>query len=275
MAEENSPLSYQVKQETKGLDVRVAQAIADELQRPLKIVVFESKLENESSLSQEVNALLSSGVCEMASGFPLIGSDLGPPSRPTARVPDYPGAKRRPLRPWVPLGNLVPSLAYHVSAMGLVVRDPARKDATLANMGDARIGAAAGTMAGSALSLYRNGMLRSQLVSLSMREDALEQLAAGRFDATLVSLDRFDAWQLAHPGSGLLRGSYVHPLRVNIGFVALSSSTEALAAANAVIQGAITRGQLQQWSAESGSSWLAPREPQISGPLGLDSLRAE
>ena len=48
-------------------------------------------------------------------------------------------------------------------------------------------------MAGSTLSLYRNGKLRPQLVSLSMREDALEQLEAGRFDATLISLDRFDA----------------------------------------------------------------------------------
>jgi tRNA/tmRNA/rRNA uracil-C5-methylase (TrmA/RlmC/RlmD family) len=41
-------------------------------------------------------------------------------------VPDYPGAKRRPQRPWVPLGTLVGSRPYHTMAMGLVVADPSR-----------------------------------------------------------------------------------------------------------------------------------------------------
>ncbi len=41
----------------QGLDLRVAQAIAAELGRPLKIVPFESKYEGDSSLASEVNAL--------------------------------------------------------------------------------------------------------------------------------------------------------------------------------------------------------------------------
>ena len=52
-------------------------------------------------------------------------------------------------------------------AMGLVVRDPAREGATLADPGDARIGAVTGTLAGTAVSMYRNGRLRKQVVSLS------------------------------------------------------------------------------------------------------------
>lgn len=272
MAENNPPLSYRVAGESRGLDTRVAQAIAAELGRPLQVIPFESKYEADSTLTHEVNALLSSGVCELASGFPLLASDLGAPTRPTARVPDYPGAKRPPQRPWVPLGTLVPSRAYHTVALGLLVRDPAREAATLAAPGDARIGVTAGTMAGTAVTLYRNGKLRPQLVSLAQNQDALEQLDAGRIDATLASLDRYDAWRLAHPGTMVRRAAYVHPLRINIGFVARAESAPVLDAANRVIARALADGDLQRWSTATGTSWIAPAEPQVGRAIGLPDL---
>jgi ABC-type amino acid transport substrate-binding protein len=275
MAEDNPPLSYEGKGERRGLDVRVAQAIAAELQRPLKIIPFESKYEAESSLAHEVNALLSSGVCELASGFPLLAGDLGPPTRPIARVPDYPGAKRPPQRPWVPLGTLVPSLAYHAAAWGLIVREVSRESATLAEPGDARIGVTTGTMTGSIVALYRNGRLQPQLVSLPQNQDALEQLDAGKFDATLSSLDQYDAWHLAHPASTLRRAAYVHPLRINIGFVARSDAPELLGAANRVISRSLADGELQLWTAASGTTWIAPVEPQVGAPIGLMDLVRE
>ena len=272
MAENNPPLSYRAGAELRGLDARIAQAIAAELGRPLQLVPFESKYEADSTLTHEVNALLSSGVCELASGFPLLAGDLGAPSRPTARVPDYLGAPRPPQRPWVPLGTLAPSLAYHAVALGLLVRDPARAAATLAEPGDARIGVTAGTMAGTAVTLYRNGKLRPQLVSLAQNQDALEQLDAGRIDATLASLDRYDAWRLAHPGSSVRRAAYVHPLRINIGFVARAESAPVLEAANRVIARALADGELQRWSAASGTTWTAPGAPQVGRAIGLPDL---
>jgi len=275
MAEDNPPLSYRAQGQDRGLDVRVAQAVADELGRPLKVVFFESKYEHDSTLSHEVNALLSSGVCDLASGFALMASDLGPPSRPTARVPDYPGAKRPPQRPWVPLGTLVPSRPYHAMAMALVVRDASRTDATLMNPGDARIGAVSGTMAGTVVSMYRNGKLRPQVVSLAQNEDALEQLEAGRIDATLVTLDRFDAWRLAHPASGLRRAAYTHPLRINMGFVARSDAPQALGAADRVIGRALASGELKRWSEQNGSTWIEPAEPAVSLAIGLADLLRE
>lgn len=275
MAENNPPLSYTVGSELRGLDVRVAQAIADELGRPLKLVPFESKFEGESTLSHEVNALLSSGVCELASGFPLLASELGPPTRPTSRVPDHPGAKRRPLRPWVPLGTLVPSRAYHAVALGLLVREAARESATLAQPGDARIGVVAGTMAGTAVSLYRNARLRPQIVGLSRNEDALEALEAGRIDATLAPLDRYDAWRLAHPASTLRRTAYVHPLRINIGLVARDDAPGVRAAADRVIERAHGSGELERWSAATGTTWIAPKDPQVGRAIGLPDLLAE
>ncbi|MES2992567.1 MAG: transporter substrate-binding domain-containing protein [Pseudomonadota bacterium] len=275
MAENNPPLSYTVGSELRGLDVRVAQAIADELGRPLKLVPFESKFEGESTLSHEVNALLSSRVCDLASGFPLLASELGPPTRPTSRVPDHPGAKRRPLRPWVPLGTLVPSRAYHAVALGLLVREAARESATLAQPGDARIGVVAGTMAGTAVSLYRNARLRPQIVGLSRNEDALEALEAGRIDATLAPLDRYDAWRLAHPASTLRRTAYVHPLRINIGLVARDDAPGVRAAADRVIERAHGSGELERWSAATGTTWIAPVDPQVGRAIGLPDLLAE
>lgn len=275
VAENNPPLSYMVKEEVRGLDVRIAQATADELKRPLKLVPFESKYENETTLSQQVNAMLSSNVCEIASGFPLIAGDVGPPSRPTARVPDYPGAPRPPQRAWVPLGTLAPTRAYHAVALTLIVRDASRQTATLADPGDARIGVTAGTMTGTLVTLFRNGKLRAQSVGVAQNEDALALLEVGKFDATMVSLDRFDAWRIAHPSSTLRRTGYVHPLRINIGFVARAESTEVLAAANRVIDKAIASGELERWTTEVGGSWVPPAEPQVSGPIGLPDLMRE
>ena len=172
----------------------------------------------------------------------------------------------------MPLGTLVPSHAYHAVAFGLLVRDPARDAATLADPGDARIGVTAGTMAGTAVTLYRNGKLRPQLVSLSQNQDALEQLEAGRIDATLVSLDRYDAWRLMHPASTLRRAAYVHPLRINIGFVARAESTQVLEATDRVIDRALADGQLARWSAATGTTWIAPVEPQVGHAIGLPDL---
>ena len=278
MCEDNAPLSYIVKGEPRSLDVRLAQAVADELRKPLKIVPFESKYDQDSTLSQEVNAMLSSGMCDIASGFSMLASDLGPPTRATERVPGCLGAKRPSLRAWVPLRTLVASRAYHPMAMGLMVRDPARDNATLAEPGDARIGEVTGALAGTVVSMYRSGKLRKQVVSLSQHQDVLEQLEAGRFDATLVAVDRLDAWRISHPGTALRRAAHVHPFRINIGFVTVAGTadttdaTEVLAAPNHVLDRALANGDLQRWSAQAGVTWVEPATPQVGAAFGLAAL---
>jgi ABC-type amino acid transport substrate-binding protein len=272
MAEANPPLSLVVRGSARGVDARVAEAVAAELHRPLAIVPFESKLEGDSTLSHEVNALLSSGVCELASGFPLLRTDLGAPSRPTARVPDHPGAPPPPKRAWVPLGALSASRAYHAVAIALVVRDASRATATLAEPGDARIGAISGTLAGTIVSLYRNGKLRAQMVTLSQHQDSLAELEAARIDAALVTLDQLDAWRLAHPATPIVRTAYLHPLRINLGFVARSEQSDLLAAVDRVVDAALASGELARWHAANGSSWVAPTDPQINALVGIADL---
>ncbi|HET9208742.1 MAG TPA: transporter substrate-binding domain-containing protein, partial [Burkholderiaceae bacterium] len=126
IAEENEPLSYLHKGQPKGLDVRVAQAIAADMGRELRIVAFETEFERESTLAREVNALLSSGVCELASGFPLLREDLAVPVG-SARTPDYPGAKRRRERPFIELQQMAASRPYQGMALVVVLRSEAAR----------------------------------------------------------------------------------------------------------------------------------------------------
>ena len=153
-----------------------------------------------------------------------------------------------------------------------MVRDAKRLSATLTDPGDAPIGATAGTLTGTIVSVYRSGRLKKQIVGLSQNEDALEQLEAGRIDATLVPLDRLDAWHIRHPDSALRHTGYLHPLRIYIGFVALPAAHEARDAANRVIERASADGKLKQWSRDTQTSWVAPAEPAVGAPIGLPQL---
>ena len=71
------------------------------------------------------------------------------------------------------------------------------------------------------------------------------------------------------------RTGYVHPLRINIGFVAREESAPLVAAANRVIDAARASGDLQRWTEASGATWIAPAEPDVGGPIGLPDLMRE
>lgn len=272
----NVPLSYKEGSEPRGLDVAVAKAIAEAAGRPLEPVFFRSEYEMDKTLAHEVNALLSSGVCELASGYALFESDLGAPGRPTARTPDFPGAPPPPRRPFVTLSRLAATRPYYAAAMGVITRDPAMKVETLADLQGVKLGAIAGTLAGSALELYRYGVLQPNVVTLTQKEDLLAELEAGRFDATLTPLARFDAYRLAHPGTRLARAKYLHPLRINLGFVGLERNPDILAIANHEIERALGGGELEKWAQAAGVSWVAPQPPDIQPAFRIGSFaRAE
>lgn len=284
LAEDNAPLSYWAGGQARGLDVRIAEAVAARLQRPLTLVPFETAFEKESTLTHEVNALLSSGVCEAAGGFPLLRDDLGAPSRPSARVPDHPGAPRRRERPYVPLGELVASRAYLAAALGLVERvaaaDAPPPSTTLGGFaaeGTRRLGVTTGTLAGSTAMLWRQGALKSRLVAVGQRDDLLAQLArpdAG-FDAALVPLALFDGWKRLHPQAPLAVSSWRRPIGVNLGFVSLQGRSDLQQALDAVIAEALASGQLARWATAEGVSYTPPTAPEVSRGPSLRELAAD
>ena len=70
-----------------------------------------------------------------------------------------------------------------------------------------------------------------------------------------MALDRLDAWRIGHPGTALRQAAYVHPFRINIGFVATADATEVLAATNRVHQTAMEPlASRRQWAQSCASS---------------------
>lgn len=278
MAADNPPLSHQVSGQPRGLDVRIAQAAAAALGRSLVVLPFETEYEKESTLTHEVNALLSAGLCEAASGFPLLHGDLGAPTRATARTPDYPGAKRKRERPFIPLGTLRPSRAYHAVALGVALPEGAPPLQRLADLGERRLGVTSGTLASALAMGWRFGVLRPRLVSLTQREDGLAELAQGpgaRFDALLLPLSLLDGWKLQHPGAALVAGGLRRPIGINLGFVTLESAPAVRAALDGVISAALADGRLARWAAEEGVSWAPPQPPEVGSGPSLADLAAD
>lgn len=279
MAEDNPPLSYRAGKEARGFDVMLAQALAEQLKRPLKLLWFESEYEKETSLTIEVNALLSSGLCSLASGFQLYAPDLGAPKAVSSRTPDYPGAKPKKLRPYVRLGSLVASEPYQASPLTLVQGPSVNAGNTaitqLADLKSARIGVTAGTLAGNALLMYRNGMLRNQVMSVSMREDTLALLESGKFDFAFVPINKFDAYRLSHPQSKLQSTGYLYPFRFNLGFVALEKDRDMIASVNQLLERAKRDGSMERWAEASHTSYVVPQEPALQPAFNLSRLRSE
>lgn len=273
VAADNPPLSHLVGNQPRGLDLRIAQAAADALGRPLKVVPFETTYEKESTLTHEVAALLAAGVCEAVSGFPLVTGEFDLPTRATSRTPDYPGAKRRRERPYIPLQAMAPSSAYLGAVLGAVLPAGAPPLSSLNDLGERKLGVVAGTLGGAVAMGWKFGALRSRVVTLNQRESPLDELAAPaagtvpRFDAVLTPLALFDGWRLQHPGATLVAAGWRRPLGMNLGFVTLASDATVRPALDAVIKRSRADGTLARWAAEEGVTWSPPESPDVTrGP---------
>ncbi len=281
IAADNPPLSHLVAGQPRGLDVRIAQAAADSLGRPLKLLPFESEYEKESSLAHEVAALLSAGLCDAVSGIPLLHGDFGPPSRASSRTPDVPGAKRKRERPYITLQAMAPGRAYISAALGVVLPAGAPPLDRLGELGERKLAVTSGTLGGTVAMGWKFGALRKQLVSLNQRESPLDELAkpaAGapaRFDAVMLPLALFDGWRLLHPGATLVAAGWRRPIGINLGFATLASDTTLRPALDAVISRALADGSLARWAADEGVSWSAPVAPDVGRGPSLLELMAD
>ena len=286
MAADNPPLSHLVAGQPRGLDLRIAQAAADALGRPLKVVPFETSYEKESSLAREVAALLASGVCDAASGFPLLRADLRPFEGDRARTPDFPGAKRKRERPFIALQPLAASRAYLGAALGVVQPAGApplqRLGDVLSDGAGRRIGVVTGTLGGALALGWKQGVLRPQLVSLGQKEQPLDELAAAsaagttrRFDAVLLPIALFDGWLVQHPGATLQVAAWRRPIGVNLGFATLEGEATLRPALDVVIQRGLADGSLARWAADEGVTWVPPVAPDVGRGPSLQELMAD
>ena len=263
-----------------GFDVALAGAIAEKLDRPLKIQWFESKLDEDSSPALEANALLSDGRCSLVGSYALTRDSLVVPGVKTAKLPDFDGATiadRRGRR--VPLGILTPSQPYLYSpltiALGAKASEKAR-DRHMAGIGDLaglRIGIESGTLADAVLMTFDNGRLIDNITHLVPgRDDLLGALDRGDLDATLLDLRRLDAYRAAHPDSKITDSGYYYPIGVNRGYVGLASDPALLAGVNKALTDLQGSGAIAALARTAGLTYLPPREPAILGDVWLKVL---
>jgi ABC-type amino acid transport substrate-binding protein len=261
-----------------GFDVALAQAVAKELDRPLQIQWFESKLDEDSSPALEANALLSDGRCALLGSYALTKDSLVAPGMKTAKLPDFAGATRDDHRRRVPLGVLTASQPYVYSALTIVLGPRAQektgekvRDRHIGDIGDLnglRIGIESGTLADAILMNFHGGQLIDQITHIVPgRQDLLGELERDQFDATLLDLRRFDAYRAAHPDTKLAASGYYYPVGANRGYVALASDTALLAAVNKALSDLQARGAIAALAREAGLTYLPPREPIVLGDV--------
>jgi len=263
-----------------GFDVALAGAVAEKLDRPLRIQWFESKLDEDSSPALEANALLSDGRCSLVGSYALTKDSLVVPGVKTAKLPDFDGATiadRRGRR--IPLGVLTPSQPYLYSSLTIALgakameKAPDRRMTGIGDLAGLRIGIESGTLADAVLMTFDNGRLIDNITHLVPgRDDLLGSLDRGDLDATLLDLRRLDAYRAAHPDSKIAASGYYYPIGVNRGYVGLDSDPALLAAVNKALTDLQGSGTIAALAQAAGLTYLPPREPAILGDVWLKVL---
>jgi ABC-type amino acid transport substrate-binding protein len=273
--ENNPPLSWKSGKNSGGFDVLMAQALADDLKRPLKLLWFEPEVDKESSLTLEVNALLSAGLCDLVSSYMLYAPALGTPIADKARPPDYEGGKRKREREFVKLGNLISSAPYQASPLAIVL-GPNAKDRnikSLDDLKDLRVGTTAASLGGVLLVSYKDGVLRSHVQSVGLKDDVFAELEKGQFDVAFAPLNKFDAYRVSHPQTALTPSGYLHPFRFNIGFVAREEKHDLIDAVNRFLTEARRQNRLEAWAREAKLTYVAPVAPDVQPELSMQTLK--
>jgi ABC-type amino acid transport substrate-binding protein len=269
--EHNPPFSARRQAGETGFDLALARAVADRLGRPLALQWFEAEYEKERSAPTDAAALLAAGRCDLVAGFALHEAAFA--AMPdSARLPDYAGAKRGERGRRVAIAPLAPSRPYYFAALAVITAPSVDQPvAVLDDLKGQRVGAAAGTLADAILRAWHGGVLLPGLQSLAVRANPLDGLADGSFDATLIELPRWDAWRARHRGAGLRDTGYRHPLGFNLGFAALASRGELIAAVDGALE-ALLPVEAPALAAEAGLSWSPPRQPAVLPRLTLRQL---
>jgi len=253
-----------------GFDVLLAEAVAKQLQRPLHIQWFETRLDEDSDPALEANALLSDGRCSLLGGYALTKNSLVVPGVKTAKLPDFDGATRDDRRRRIPLGVLAHSRPYIYSALTVVLGSKARDRhvGSLNDLSGLRVGVESGTLADAILMNFDKGRLIDQITHLVPgRSDLLGALERGELDATLVDTRRLDAYRATHPDSNLAATGYYYPIGANRAYIGLDSDPSLIAAVNKALSDLEANGTIEQFARTAGLTYLKPREPLVLGDV--------
>jgi ABC-type amino acid transport substrate-binding protein len=269
-------LSVHDGKEGTGFDLAVAEGVASRLGRSLSVQWFENKLDADSSPTLEANALLSDGRCQLVGGYPLVRDTLGRPGAPTARLPDFEGAKPEDRRRRVAMGELIPSKPYRQAPLTVVLSGAAssKQVAALSDLRGSKIVVEASTLSDAILMLFDDGRLVDHITHLIPgRSDLLGRLDKGEFDATLIDLRRFDAYRAEHPDTALKASGFYYRIGFNMGFVALAKEHALIDQVNAALRDMAEKGEILTAAKAAGLTYVPPRAPDVLEHLTLKDLR--
>jgi len=219
-----------------GIDYELAKAVASSLGVKLKVVWYESENDEESNPVDEINAFMSYGLCQMSASFPLYADAIAQGPGRSVRLPRYRHMPEGDVGKIVDLSRLVVSRPYRSTRFVVVLPGTSTLKVTrLSDLDGRTILAEEGTVAGAIVMQYQGGRLRAKVDLVPPGPRTLWILEAGKHDAAIIELDKFDAHRKQNRISKLKLSGYEHSIRYNIALVSIARHKDLIAYANNVI----------------------------------------
>ncbi len=247
--------------------------MASSLGVKLKVVWYESEDDEESNPVDEINAFMSAGLCQLSASFPLHAGAIAQGPGRTARLPRYRHMPERDIGKIVDLSQLIVSQPYRSTRFVVVLPGPSTlKVEHLADLKGKRILAEEGTVAGAIAMQYQGGLLRAKVDLVAPGPKTLWILEAGKHDAAIIELDKFDAHVKQNRVSKLKLSGYEHSIRFNIALVSIAKHKDLIAYANTVIAAGLKNGSIAAMARRSGMTYRRPDAMRVRGPLSFTEL---
>lgn len=253
-----------------GIDNAVALLVADAMGLPLIIRWYETDSGDEGNPALQVNALLSSGQCELAGGFALAQNNFANPGQRQFSVQATAGERQL-----VDLQPLAPSLPYHAQVFTLVW--PAKTSAPPPTSLDDLLGLSIlveeNSVADLILMTHGGGTLRKSIRHLKAGGDTLlKTLSTGSADGAWLAQHHFENWLQRHHDSPLQASGLVYGFGINLGFATLKSNQQLLERLDEILIELMDEGGVELLFAAQGLTYSAPQRPYLMPPLSARLL---
>jgi len=281
--EENTPpFSWKEKNETGGFDLALSRVVAERLGRTLAVQWYEvpETPENDKpSPSRGKNALLSAGKCDLVAGFPLSAPLLAK-EVDTSRFIEFEGMTKADRGKVVTLDQMAPTRSYHFLPFTVLLapKNAGRTVKDLDDLAGLVIGSQDGTLADAILMMHSHRRLMRQTMhftpgkGLEQGGGLLDRVDHNDVDATLVELNKYDAYKMEHPDTKIGLTGYFYSIGFNVAFVGLKKDQALLDHVSAILNDMLAKNELAPIAAKEHLTWIAPREPEIRERVSLGDL---
>lgn len=281
--EENTPpFSWKDTKGQGGFDLALSKVVAERLGRTLAVQWYEvpeTPDNDKPAPSRGKNALLSAGKCQLVAGFPLSEPMLRK-EVDTSRFVDFEGETKADRGRMVKLDEMAPAKPYHFLPFSVLMapKNAGKQVKDLDDLAGLVIGSQDGTLADAILMMHSHRRLMRQTMHFTPGKELeqggglLDRVERNDVDATLVELNKFDAYKMEHPETKIATTGYYFSIGFNVAFVGLKKDQALLDQVSKVIDDMLAKNELQPIGEREHLTWLAPREPEIRGSVSLGDL---